>query len=1108
MTVKGTAKNLIIYKASAGSGKTFTLVKEYIALLLGVGEKYREPERFRHILIVTFTNKATAELRERILDELYKMSIGEDSSMLQQIIEEQRHDTPTLDYQSLKSRYQDGATELLKEILGDYTSFRVQTIDSFFQEVVKSFVFELSSAKAGAEIELSNTEAINTSLEKLLRELDKEDPIFKWVQTLYDEALKEGNRFNVQQSAASVAEKLLYSEYEQIITESDEYTPENIARQKVALKSIITTAEEEIGEVLEKIRTLLENDIQLAEDSYYTFLKKFFTNEVPDFIKDCIDSGYIFHKTVQSKVEKGEDFDLYKKNPACLESKDKLEKVKPELIPLLKFFIDVVNKHTSKHTTANILIKHLDLIPIMRALKSKLEEYQNDNNILLISEVNDLMKEIIAGSSVPFIYEKVGGKISNYMIDEFQDTNHTQWENFRPLLEESLDSGEGNKDSYLVGDVKQSIYRWRGADSSILNSKVGEDFNHRVEERVLGTNWRSDGNIINFNNTFFNDIYDFESHTSIKSAMDSGTQKKVATVYNEGVEQKVGKNESTDQGYVSVVLAEKEKKGEQEELAKGITIKQAERLKSYIDECIDSGYEPRDIAFLVRDNKEAVTIAAMLESFSVEALDGTSPDSHPERYKFLSNEALLINHSTIVQIIVATIRHQVLKGAYSTDVILEVMLKRFFYNEHTPVDVQSIKDTLLHLPAEQYSILEFSLQIVTQLGDIPNEEKIYLNAFLDLVTEFMEKRTPTYVQFCIWWDNIKDKKYIEMGDADLNAIQILTIHKSKGLEFPIVILPFADWKISKNSGYGITICSREDIKGFELPGEIPLFSHYIVPDTTSQTHLNSNLGGLYKRIYEENYMDNLNLLYVAFTRAVNRLYVVCNKVSSKEPFNLVSDIIHNRINIEGAGIPKVYGEKSDKASKPTMAQVPPITLQRSFVPNSLLNTESGVRDSKKYSDEYTEKGIMLHDVMSRSLDTKDIEKALKRLVLQHDISEDEYLGLLNIAQESIKDNPTIQDWFMLEDEKQKMHPTLCHRTILNEAMLYNKMERKTLRPDRVILDQYEDNKKEATIIDYKFGQKDSRYHRQVLRYMKHFQNSGFQTRGYLWYNLTEVEEIK
>ena len=1083
MNQHDTSKNLTIYKASAGSGKTFRLVMEYISLLLGVGKRQREPNKYREILVVTFTNKATAELRERILKELFQMSSeGGKSSMLEQIMNHQN--VSPAEREILEARYRKDAHEILSEILGDYTAFRVQTIDSFFQEVVRSFIYDLGHGNPGADIELNRTEAVESALDKMLREGNLDNSVLDWINGLYEEALGDGEKYNLHREAFSLAKELLYSDHEEIFLD---YPTSHISSQKAALKKKANEIEAKVEKITSDIRALLDNDEELARCSAQNggFLSVFFKNKAADFLdKHNEGETTFFNKRIYNKVSIGEKFIIAKQN-ADPQSKQRLEAIYPEIYDKLSLLIETVEYHAAQYETAKILLKYIDLIPVVNSLGQSLEEYQKENNILLIDEVNGLMKEIIDGASEPFIYEKIGGRISHFMIDEFQDTSRQQWENFKPLLEESLNKDEEKEGSYLVGDVKQSIYRWRDADSSILNTKVEADFRNHVTTKVLGENWRSDKEIIKFNNDFFQDIY-------TESIFETISISENAKVYEENVCQNPGNISNQDgDGFIQVEILEKVEKGEDpHELV-------ANSLQEIINEVIDDGYTPGDITILVREAKDAEKVCGFLHDFSSFA---ESPEEK-ERYSFISNEALFINSSLLIQVIATAIQYSIHNGANSTDLKLEVMVKRICPSESEKL-IESIKD----LTQQNLSLIDFVSQVAQFFQPIAKGEQIYLNAFHDLVIDFTDKHPATYLEFFQWWEEIKEKRCIDMGSAELNSIQVMTIHKAKGLEFPVVIIPYANWEITKNStSDGVTRCSKSDLGEFTLPDGEPLLEHYLIPSKPTKTRLNSTLKDFYEIVKEENYMDSLNLLYVAFTRAVHRLYITCPSLTAKDNKNLVSDIIAHKLGLH-PGVKKPFGTKGRKPASPKATGSGIIPLQLPDIQHSLLGAHLEVREDR-FSDENTDKGILLHEMMSRALYLEDVEQTLERSHKQFDLTDEEYQSLCKTARNCIQNNSIVKDWFLSPEEKKESSPELQQRIILTESTLYTKQEHRELRPDRVILDEYADHK-EATIIDYKFGEKANKHKYQVQEYMEYFAKCGYTTCGYLWYSLDEVEVVK
>lgn len=1038
-------KGLKIYKASAGSGKTYTLVREYLDLLLQEGNI----DGYKSILVATFTNKATTELRERIVKELKKRIDASDDH---------------------KSRL---AREVLEAILLDYDSLRVQTIDSFFQEVVRSFVFELNNDGAGADVELDRNGTIEMSVDQLLINLPEEH--FHLIEEALESDLEAGKNPDIRNEVVALAKKLLYNP-ELKGKDLSKFTFQRIKAAQAELKDKLGEAYSAIEDIYTPLRDWLVAHEELLEASTYKFLLSVYNKGVDGLLADQykVPGKYIYHSKVDVQAP---TFVIGKsrKDALALELLGEQETLRPLLIEL----DEVIRSQAPTIWLSEELLKHLQLLPLFSSLQQAMKDYQREHKIILIDEINLLLDKIIDGASTPFIYEKVGGRIRHYMIDEFQDTSATQWENFKVLLEEAISqptSAGGAQKSFIVGDVKQSIYRWRGTDSSLLNSKVEDDpvFSGQIDAQPLESNWRSDYGIVEFNNHFFHDIYSFQEHTNGTEG-DDEVHKKVYATENE-VKQTPRYSLGKGHGYVRLEYLPKEKKQRGEEYDEETSELQDPLIKERIRDLVVSlqrndGYKAGDIAFIVRENKEGFRLAEILSELAREADEG---EKH--YFSFLSDEALLITNSSVVKLITALFRLLASPDDEQSKMLFEVA--------SIAAGAYSSMDKLWEVARSGRSMMETAHDLL-QAIHIPDGEELYVNAFLDLLLEFTQSSIATYTRFVDWWERVGVNKQVAMGTSSSDKMQIITIHKAKGLEFPIVIMPSVDWALVKNIPNSVDFLIKEELpQGFLKE---PL-DFYLIDGYPSSVKLVSPLKHKYNQILENNYLDNLNLLYVAFTRPKNRLYLFTSSTPGDK--KSVSNIVYDRI----AKIPMhqsdnvwEYGEPLPKVSGDEAAEE---TIRVALLPD-YQHPHTGIPQLKVegFDNEHTLYGKQMHDAMARALTPPDFHAAIKRISLPE---EEEILHHFTTTLES----PLVHSWFAPSPTRQ----VLVEQTIASGALSY--------RPDRVILEGGE-----ATVIDFKFGAPERRHHKQVQRYMELMQKMGYRTHGYLWYwsqpeEIVQVKDIK
>lgn len=1037
-------KSLHIYKASAGSGKTHTLVHEYLNLLYGIYQSSRGktiyPEGYKRILVATFTNKATTELRERIVKELYK-----------------KHSEGDL-----------LAGEILEEILLDYSSLRVQTIDSFFQEVVRSFVFELNSSGASAELVLDSDRAIEMSVDQLLMSL----PIdrIEGLERLLSEGIESGKYTDIQKAICEIAIQMLYhplsKEYD---LSAISYT--DIQESDIELRAIRDKRYKAMDEAYTECYELLQSHEGELDSSAYKFLSNLYNKSLDKLISTQISEGET--SIIDKRVSLESEHFIVAKKYRGKEEYAHLEEAEEAFREAILRLQDTLNTNVKDYQLAKLLRRYLPYLPLLSDVQQEVKRYQKEHKVILIEEINSLVDRVIDGSSIPFIYEKVGGRIDHYMIDEFQDTDGTQWHNFKLLLKEGLDKGN---QSYLVGDVKQSIYRFRGTDSSLLNSGVETDTDLLpfVSTKPLKDNWRSDEMIVAFNNAFFQDIYHFDTHC--------GGEKNTAInadIYRSNILQTPKKENG--KGYIRFEYIP-EKSNED-----------ADTLKDRIQDILVSiqekdGYQAGDIAFLVRENKDAQKVAQLLEILTKE------DPQHRNCYSFVSDFALRVDQARIVKLIVALFQ----LGADPDNVASQTYFEVACYML-SPEVAQRVPEftEMLHSGASMTEIIYRLLSVV----EVPQEEELYLNAFLDLLHTFIEREPNTYQSFNKWWAKVGANSLVSMGDSDSNKIQIITIHKAKGLEKPIVIMPFVNWKLSKDGpqSTGVDFCKSSYLPEGFMDHALPF---YIIPSSVTNVHLHSHIRQRYMEIHEANYLDTLNLLYVAFTRPKNRLYLFTNVPEDASKTNIVSTIVYDRIK----SIPDIrecgdaswsLGEETPKEGDSgakvkemgTKDASQPVTLHFDLY-NKPLELPS-LRVQPPFDNINTLHGKTMHDIMARANTPEDIKRAVNCLSL----SEDDKDKIIAHFLKTFESNPIIRYAFTPNKDK----------LILREDSVYIPQSRQIERPDRVVIEG-----KKAIVIDFKFGAvtNNPSHHRQVRRYMNRLEETGLSAEGYLWYWQAEEEIVK
>ena len=1082
-------KTLTVYSASAGSGKTYNLVKEFLLLLflnhytphsdLG-GRNLRSELKGEHyfgfqgILGVTFTKKATLELKQRILRELIRLSEvkpGEEITGISKDVIKELSGLVDKTEEELSRDLPDLSKVAVKQILEDYSHFNVRTIDSFFQEVLRSLRHEITgqSVSGSYQIELDVKEAVNLAIDNLKLEMDADTygEISKVVLALQNDSIGKEKQADPFKEIADIAYRLINGdEWEQMRDLLKVNSLPDIQRQ---IDQVIHDTEKE----LDKIIAIGQ---QLKEYQLSRWKTKIDMLQSP---KD-IASGFVEGKLTSEEVS---TWELTKKQSNLADL----------VYPLTSRVSKLLDENKMRtYISACLLSDYLPYLSVLTEMVRAVEEYEHQNHLLLIPRVNQLLDQIIDGDDTPFVYDRVGVRLHHFVIDEFQDTSRLQWSNFRPLIDEARSSGHEN---FVVGDAKQSIYAFRGTDSSNfigLVDGINSGADDSAEVCNLPKNWRSDERIIRFNNEFFASLYNYKgSHTEDYETELTRLHK---TVYQrENVEQEVpDQKQGTGSGYVEIsVLPDKDEN--------------TPDVETYLHSCLEDlfarGYQPGDIAILSRGNKECAEVATWLTEWAAEE------EGQAGNYAFVSKSALSLTSSVVVRLLRTLIR-ALSSPSPQSEKLLRLMIQSFARSrdlESGKQQVESLYKSLMDLSTTGLSVYEFLLRSIDLLGELPVEERLYVNSFIDMAYAY-SRRSPdlSIRQFDDWLDQRIDNANVDMGSGELNRINVLTIHDAKGLEFPVVILPFTDWKVCYHAS------NKRDLRLIRIAEDDPNSPPdlepgiYLINMKDSKRGLASSLAPIYEAAREVSYMEEINILYVAFTRAVSELYVFTKPTSESGKVLKINNIILDRMNELGdlrgdlireerqgitvwrSNITEKPQRKQEEASTPSHNQ----TTLDSLV--SIVDLEDlKVRD--EYADEKTDFGILIHRLMASVYSKEDVKPLLDKLHQSGRISSEDYETLLRNFAAAMED-PTYASWF----------PPRGEAVVRTEATLFDSKSSKEQRPDRVVIRSDSEGKRYGVIIDYKLGEDPSSipdaYSRQVRRYVDQLRKSGVEhVTGYLWY---------
>ena len=1053
-------EHLHIIKASAGSGKTHRLTGEYLHLL------FAQPNNHRHILAVTFTNKATDEMKSRIVEELHLLSSGKSSAYLKELMRDF-----SLDELTVRSM----AKRILETILHDYSSFSISTIDKFFQQTMRAFTREMGLA-GGYNVEVDHSSLLMETVDLMLSELDKPENkiLSEWLLQFMQDSIEEGKSWKIDREVMELSEQLFNETYKSFTAEEQAafQNKEQLSEYKKILIRIIRDYENELKKTGTRAISIMENNSLEPSDlkggSRSQFFK--FMRIAEGGIPDLPPSFYKFPDNLEEWYAKKTATDIIIKIENAYNA---------GLNDCVKQVIEMYDNNM-QYLTAKCILQNYYTLGILNDIKNRLRKLQQENNTLLLSDTTELLNDIISGTDSPFIYEKTGTRITNYMIDEFQDTSRMQWNNFKPLVDESLSSGNFN---LIVGDVKQSIYRFRNSDWRLLEEQVEEDFSSDyIKKHVLDTNWRSDAKIVEFNNLFFNKapliLQDYFNNSNSIDEDESSDQ--ISNAYTD-VYQHLPEKKKESGGHVKITFLKDDKENDWKAEA-------LERLPYEIESLQDQGFSLKDIAVVVRWNKEAVLVAEKLLKYKEE-----HPDSR-YRYDIISNEALIIGSAQSVKSAIALMNHfrNPSDELYLMTAVYEFLRYKYKYSPDEAITAYR-EDTKGEFPEEYrskiaelstmsfYDMIESFFSLFTHESD--ENENAYIQAFLDIALKFSEDKSADLNAFLDWWDEKGCNKALYSPEGQ-DAIRLITIHKSKGLGFGAVIMPFLNWDLDHTRNSDIIWC-KPDLAPFNLLGVVPLKYSKILSDT------------IFREDYLEEkmftYIDNLNLLYVAFTRAKHRLILFTPYKEKNDKLSNVSHLI--RETVTDNQLSQVSFTEGDTECLFELGS--PDKLKSSDTEKEVKTYRTGKWHSIPFNDRLKlrlnsigffsddgsrDYGKLMHEIVSNVKTISDIPQAIEKKISEGEINESEQERLTTELTDYLS-LPAASDWYSGK------------YNVLNEAQILHPLKGIS-RPDRIMIAQ-----DEVIIVDYKFGEsEDRKYNRQVQRYIKSIEEMGYpNVKGYVFY---------
>ncbi len=1059
---------LTIYSASAGTGKTHTLTGEYMTLL------FKGRERHRHVLAVTFTNKATAEMKSRIVEELFQLADNRPSDYLELLSENGKRS---------EAEIRNQAKKILITILHDYSAFNISTIDHFFQHTIRAFTREIG-LQGNYQIEMNEEQMMEEAVESMLSELEKSEneDLMDWLLRFTEDKIEEGGGWDIRRDIIKLGGQLFKETYKS-------YSGQ--IQKDIEQKQFLFNYRNELYKIIQSTKKIAK---ELGEKG--VLLMKQHGMQPSDFIRGSSSPFFFFAKLVAGEMDEPkstfrglvDNADGYLAKTASVEQKQAAERIYTngmnDLIRSAVSFFD----NLTDYYTANEIARNFYALGILTDLSQHIAKWREDNNKMLIADTTELLHKVIDGSEIPFIYEKTGTQIEHYMIDEFQDTSGMQWSNFRPLLKDSLDNGRYN---LIVGDVKQSIYRFRNSDWTLLDHQVKSDFENQTNEKNLEVNWRSCRHIVEFNNMLFHSApailqhsYNEEVNQSSLSAEEKECyESRIVSAYKNS-DQQVAKPFAHKDGHVSIqFLADNEEENWKEQSRK--------QLPHIVEKLQDNGYELRDIAILTRTSAEGLSAAETLLAYK---------EAHPKsgyKYDIISEDSLTISSSLSVRWMVEMLRYlnqPDIKSYYYMAQLTYAILKRkkqISPNEND--EIPTINKLFQPFPPEIITKLkQLSNRSLYELteglfrlfeNEFPENELVFIQAFLDMIAEYSTNETADTGRFLIWWDETGSGKKIITPDSQ-NAIRIMTIHKSKGLGFKVVIIPFADWKIDQKDT--ILWCH---------PTQKPFDTMSLVPVKYSKVLKNTFFATDYFKEKLHAYMDNLNTLYVAFTRAKEELIVMAPR--PKTEISSTAGLLWNglltdseyQLDTENGIYKRGIWWKAAADKGLTDTEELPMERFYSVSPDERMQLRLH-RKGGFFDDEKRKYGLLMHDILSGIEKHDDIPHAISEKYTSGEINNEE-ADILKNKLLSLTTENAVKSWF--DGSMQVMNET---------EILFGKGQSR--RPDRIMIDK----NNRVIIVDYKFGEQKEQYHqRQIKKYISLIHEMDYQNvEGYIWYiTLNDIE---
>ncbi|MGO3707928.1 MAG: UvrD-helicase domain-containing protein [Mesonia hippocampi] len=1039
---------LTIYDASAGAGKTFTIVKNYLSILLQAKSK----DYYRNILAITFTNKAVGEMKLRIIESLKAFSqtpVPENHQALLAAVQQQT--------KLSEEEIQQKSADILKRLLHNYAAFEVSTIDGFTHRILRTFAKELE-IPLNFEVALDIQSILQRAVDRLIAKAGTEKQLTK---VLIDYAISKADddkSWDIGKDLFEISKLLTNEDTLAQVNRLSHYKLQDFTLYNEQIKNQIKTLKEACIETAKNFFKLLENQ-GIEKDS---FSGKY----VPKYFEKTLNGKGIFTDRTPNWITEIRTKNLYPKKASATQQ-SLLEKFQPEIAS----YVENTEKWFEEIYFYEQIQKSLTPLSLLTAIQTEVTQIKKENNQFLISEFNTKISEQVVGEPTPFIYERLGERYQHFFIDEFQDTSVLQWQNLIPLVGHSITTeiAENKTGSlHLVGDAKQSIYRWRGGKAEQFIGLSGKENPFPVEKSYenLGDNYRSSPAIVNFNNSLFS--YMANSFPEEKKAYKN--------LYKNAAQHP----QKTTKGFVELTFLDAKNNEEADN-------EFPEEVEKRINKLIESNYAYKDICILVRKNKQGLKIASHLSAKGI---------------PLISSESLLLVNSPKVKFLVALlqnmlfpnkkeVRYALLNEVFAIrenlgdyyGFITENLRKNQtdFYRDLSVAPGEFKVEKALQLPL--YDIVEYAIRSF----QLTTTSDAYVQFFLDEIFAFTQKNHTGILGFLDYWEERKDKLSISSPEGE-NAVQIMSIHKSKGLEFPIVIYPYV-----KDNFVDL---SRDNL-WVDIPNSKLINPVYFSTVSTKLAAVNTTVSEAIAQLLAEKQLDTYNLQYVAFTRAEQQLYILSS-------FNRAAKSLPKETTFEGVLINYlqekqlweenkytyqfgVFVEKTLQKEEVVIPQIPKWLSSNPETKNIQLVTKSGALWQTK-AEKAIEEGEMLHELLRKIILAKDVDEVVEN-AYQQGLFPSNKKAYYYKSLKAVVTQPELALYF-----SDKV-TTYTEKEIIHEH--------KFKRLDRLcIIDN------EAIIIDYKTGNFYPKHLEQITSYAAAIKKMGYTVKEKLLVYLSDQISIK